>query len=192
MRDAAQQAEGAEKHLGRGFSRMNTDGMAWTFAAPLPLSSEMFCGIRIIRGRLLRNLIKKHELTAQSYKAPPGGPFLKQSLIPHSGTQAHENGCGAHITGRLSRDRQGAVRSLTVAAPFRQRLTLHFRNSPSSRVAGPARMKTGDRRVEPQVARVMTVDQVQSSGDLRLAPTGLDPWIVSSISEQLRDRRADS
>jgi hypothetical protein len=52
----------------------------------------------------------------------------KQSHMRRGRTQAYENGCGAHITGRQSRERQGAVRSLTLAALFRQRLTRHFRS----------------------------------------------------------------
>jgi hypothetical protein len=45
-------------------------------------------------------------------------------------TQAHENAWYTpHIVAGQSRDREGAVRSLTLAALFRQRLTLHFRNS---------------------------------------------------------------
>jgi hypothetical protein len=46
-------------------------------------------------------------------------------------------------------------------------------------------MKIGGCSGDPQVARVITVDQVQLSGELRLAPTRLDPWFGSSFSKQV-------
>jgi hypothetical protein len=59
-----------------------------------------------------------------------------------------------------------------------------FRSSPSSHEARSTRMKSRSRMDDLQVVRITTVDQVQPSGELRLAPTGLDPWIVSSFSKQ--------
>jgi hypothetical protein len=45
-------------------------------------------------------------------------------------------------------------------------------------------MKIGDCRGDPQVVRVVDVDQVQPSGELRLAPTNRGSWTSAAFSEQ--------
>jgi hypothetical protein len=56
--------------------------------------------------------------------------------------------------------------------------------SPTSREGRSKRTKTGDLSGDPQVARVVAVDQVQPSGEPRLAPTELDPRCVSAFLKQ--------